>query len=297
MKAGSGRTAGASPLARAFGLETLEAAYEAWREVELAHVAEAERLADERRRLSQQGDFLVGTVRAAAGPVAPAPKGRVLARRGGELGAFLKQAEAQLDSARAALELRAAKADAAYAQAAATATAAIRERAGRFLERVRPRLSLAVRPLGPSRFVLHVARVKPDEAVLLLVLFTGRIPSRYDFLFDDSTDDVLLPPPALYPDAGVPGDAVRPGPKALADRVRDGGDVLPVKGHLPVFVPGSAGAPVFYRLLQRGPVMEVEIADGDAFRNALTKEEAEAFSGHLLRLKLEGRVDLELEAG
>jgi hypothetical protein len=50
-------------------------------------------------------------------------------------------------------------------------------------------------------------------------------------------------------------------------------------------------------MLQRGPVMEVELADGAAFRNILSREEAERFAGHLLRLKLEGKLELEIEAG
>ncbi len=53
----------------------------------------------------------------------------------------------------------------------------------------------------------------------------------------------------------------------------------------------------FFRMLQRGPVMEVEVAEGEAFRNILSREEAERFAGHLLRLKLEEKIELELEAG
>ena len=43
--------------------------------------------------------------------------------------------------------------------------------------------------------------------------------------------------------------------------------------------------------------MEVEVAEGPGFRSILTREESERFAGHLLRLKLEGKLELEVEAG
>jgi hypothetical protein len=138
--------------------------------------------------------------------------------------------------------------------------------------------------------------VSTDDAVLLLYVLTGRIPSRYDFLFDDSTDDVTLPPPPLYPDEGVGFAETRPGAQALAQRLRDMGPVLPVKGYLPVWVPRGSGEELFL-LRERGPVMEAELLDGDGFRSVLEREEAERLAGHLLRLKLEGRIELELGAG
>jgi hypothetical protein len=141
-----------------------------------------------------------------------------------------------------------------------------------------------------------VERVGGDAPVLLLHLFTGRIPSRHGFLFDDSTEDVRLPPAPLYAEEGVASGEVRPGATALAERVRAPGEVLPVKGFLPVFVRRPEGGEDFFRLLQRGPVMEVEVAEGEGFRGILTREESERFAGHLLRLKLAGRLELEVEA-
>jgi hypothetical protein len=54
---------------------------------------------------------------------------------------------------------------------------------------------------------------------------------------------------------------------------------------------------VLHRLRQRGAVIEVEVADGDAFRNVLTATEAERLAGALLRLKIDGRIQLELKGG
>jgi len=51
------------------------------------------------------------------------------------------------------------------------------------------------------------------------------------------------------------------------------------------------------RWLERGAVMEAEVADGDGFRNMLTVHEAEQLTGALLSLKLDGRIELELVRG
>ncbi|NVJ03009.1 hypothetical protein HV824_33535, partial [Myxococcus sp. AM009] len=80
-------------------------------------------------------------------------------------------------------------------------------------------------------------------------------------------------------------------------RVRGAGEVAPLKGFLPLFVPRPSGGEDFFRLLQRGVVLEVEVSDGTAFRNVLSREESERFAGHLLRLKLEGRIGLDIEVG
>ena len=95
----------------------------------------------------------------------------------------------------------------------------------------------------------------------------------------------------------APGE-VRPDAPALEARVRAPGEVLPVKGFLPVFVPRPGG--------RRGllPPAAARAGDGGGggrgrrrFRSILSREEAERFAGHLLRLKLEGRLELEVEAG
>ena len=288
---------GEAALARVRTIETLEDAYEAWLELKLEHAAQAQKHASERKQLADQGEFLVGAVRAASAtlgqPVSSFGVG--LVHRDAGLDGFLKSAEAKLLAAREDLERQSCEAEAAYAAAFASIRSEIRGRVERFLAAVKPRLALMVRHLGPEQRIVHLSRVKGDEAVLLLFLLCGRIPSRYGFLFDDSTDDAQLAPPTLYPEEGVSPAEVRPAPQALLDLVRAEAQALPVKGFLPVLVARPGGGEEFYRLLQRGPVMEVEKAEGGAFRNILTRAEAEAFAGHLLRLKLEGRITLELE--
>ncbi len=287
-------------LARVRGVETLESAYDAWLELRLAHGAARLRFGEERERLEQQGSFLVGAVRAAgqerAASAAPAPEAALVSAEA-SMRDFLRQAEEKLSRAREALAREEAESEARYQAAFAEIRSTLQDRVGRHLGAAPVRLRLLLRKVGATRAILHVERVSGDTPVLLLHLFTGRIPSRHGFLFDDSTEDVSLPPAPLYPEEGVAPGEVRPEAPDLISRVRAPGEVLPVKGFLPVFVPRPEGGEDFFRLLQRGPVMEVEVAEGPGFRGILTREESERFAGHLLRLKLEGRLELEVEAG
>jgi hypothetical protein len=281
-------------LSRVRGLETLEPAYEAWLALRAEHGASRARFREERERLEQQGSFLLGAVRAAG--LTPGPgEAPALAPPGGE--GFLGEAQTRLSGRQAELAHQAAEAEARYQEAFAELRATLVDRIQRFLEATRPRLQLLLRKVDAQRSILHVARVGADEAVLLCFLWSGRIPSRYGFLFDDSTEDVARPPSTLYAEEGVAPEGIRPGAAALEALLRAPGEVVPLKGFLPLFVPRPEGGEDFFRLLQRGPVMEVEVASGGAFRSFLSREEAERFAGHLLRLKLAGKIDLELEAG
>ncbi|WP_395844985.1 hypothetical protein [Archangium violaceum] len=287
-------------LARVRGLETLESAYDAWLELRLAHGAVRLRFQEERERLEQQGSFLVGAVRAASherAGLSGAVSESALASSDAPMRDFLRQAEEKLTRAREALAKDEAESEARFQATFEEIRTTVQDRVRRYLSASPPRLRLLLRKVGATRAVLHVERVGGDAPVLLLYLFAGRIPSRYGFLFDDSTEEVSLPPAPLYPEEGVAPGEVRLEAPALVARVRAPGEVLPVKGFLPVFVPRPEGGEDFFRLLQRGPVMEVEVADGPGFRSILTREESERFAGHLLRLKLEGRLELEVEAG
>lgn len=288
-------------LARVRSLETLEPAYDAWLELRLAHGAARLRFQEEHERLEQQGSFLVGAVRAASqerasAGAAPAAES-TLAPADAPMRDFLRQAEEKLARAREVLAKEEAESESRFRAAFEELRTTLRDRVRRYLAASPPSLRLLLRKVGATRAVLHVERVSGDAPLLLLYLFAERIPSRHGFLFDDSTEDVSLPPAPLYPEEGVAPGEVRPEAQALVERVRLPGEVLPLKGFLPVFVPRPGGGEDFFRLLQRGPVMEVEVAEGPGFRGILTREESERFAGHLLRLKLEGRLELEVEAG
>nr|WP_216618049.1 hypothetical protein [Corallococcus carmarthensis] len=275
-------------------LETLESTYDAWAELKREHAASVIQFREEQARLTQQGSFLLGAVRAAGMDANPATPGL---QPQGAASDFLRDAEAKLAKARDAVSQREAESEARYQAAVTEVRTTLLDRVRRYLVRSRPHLTLLLRRVGAERSILHVSRVQPDEAVLLCYLLTQRVPSRYGFLFDDSTEDLSLPPAPLYAEESIASDAVRPDAPGLLRVIDASADVLPLKGFIPLRVPRPGGGEDFFRLLQRGVVMEVEIADGPDFRGILTREESERFAGHLLRLKLEERIGLDIEAG
>ena len=280
-----------TPLARARSLETLEAAYADWLELRLAQGSARLRWREESLRLEEQGAFLVGAMRAAVGPGSAGPGALA------QLDGYVDEAAGRLRAARERLAAEQQEAEAAYERACAELRETLRTRAARYLLQAPPRLRLLPQRVGGGRSVLHLERVGDDDAVLLLRLFTGALPSRYGFLRDDSTEDAALPPPVLYPDEGVREDALRPDAAALAARLREAAEFLPLRGCLPLRVPGPGGSERLFRFLQRGPVLEAEVADGPGFRSLLTRDEAERCTGQLLRLQLQGRLHLEVEVG
>ncbi len=281
-------------LARLGRLETVEAAFEAWEELRAERRALLARLDEERKHLQEQGDFMVGAVKKAR--VLVEPGSAALAPVTG-LDGFVTQADHALVEARRSLEARQAEVTERLGRGLDSVRAEVRTRLERALAHARPKLKLMLRTLAGGQRIVHLGRPSEEEAPMLMLAFTGRVPTRYGFLFDDSTDDPVRGPPSLYPDEGVEEAQVRPDAAALRERVRSGGEALPVKGIIPVLVPVEGAGERLVRFVERGPVMEAELADGAAWRNLLSTEEAEALAGWLLKLKLEGKVELELARG
>ncbi|HVE86476.1 MAG TPA: hypothetical protein VND93_26650 [Myxococcales bacterium] len=290
-------------LARLAAAQTLETAYHAWDELRLERALALERFAEDGRRLGEQAGFWVGAARAAAEASMTNADLAGMKASGDDLAYSLPisravaEAEAKLKEAAAAMESQARKVDAEFAEAELHVRAVIKTRVQRYAASARPKVRLVKHPAGKARTILHLDRLGPDESVVLMFLLSGKLPTRYGFLFDDSTENVSRPPPWLYADAGVGKEQTRPPPKPLLDRLLAPEEFAPVKGFLPLVLhPPSGVVPILHRLLQRGPVMEVEVADGDEYRNLLAPEEAERVAGALLRLQVEGRLDLELGA-
>lgn len=284
-------------LRRARTLETLEGAYAAWAELKLELAAARVRFADERRRLEEQGRFLLNSLKAAGEvPGEPAADATALVQ-GDALADYVRTAESELRGRTDALEAARVQMEDTFAQAERELKAELAARVERFVGKVRPRLRLLVRPLGAGKRILHLERLDDDAAAILTHLLSGTLPTRYGFLRDDSTEDVALAPPPLYAEEGVAAEAVRPTASELAARFETPGGFVPVKGFVPARLPRPDGQAAFYRLLMRGPVLEVERIDGEGFSPVLTQDEAERLAGHLVRLKLAGKIELEIEAG
>ncbi len=277
---------GSQALARARSVETLEAAYSAWFELQAAHGQARRRWAEERKRLEEQGALLLGAVRAAGG--APLEKIEALAKTD-SLGLFLVDAERKLGVAQASLDEKARAADTAFTSELQKLRAELIARVTRQAATMRPIFKLAVSTLAGDRRILHARRLGDDESVIALFALTGRIPSRFGYLFDDSTDDLAHgAPPFLYADEGVA--ELRPVASSLGAMLSSRPEMWPVKGVLPAMLPDGT----WMRWIARGAVLEAEVQDADGFRNVLTRDEAERITGLLLANKLAGKVELEL---
>jgi hypothetical protein len=300
MKPGSGALVPGGPLSSpvpAVPEETLEAAYAAWDAAREERVRAQSRARAERERLQVEGRFLVGAARAAAGMQAPAVDGgqpALVAAAG--LEALVAEAESRVSSGRAALEAQLAEELSRCERTCAEAEAEVISRVARYAAGASVPVKLMLRPVGTSRAVLHLGRLSPDESVLLFHLLTGAVPSRHRFLEDEATEDLSLGAPPLYPDAGVAAEEIRPMPASLAERLSAGGAVLPVRGFIPVRLPSDGGHARF-RFLQRGPVLELEQLHEGAFISVLPLEQAEQVTGLLLRLRVEGRLLLDVRSG
>jgi hypothetical protein len=266
--------------------ETIEAAYEAWDDLREERRAVRATFESERTRLEEQGELFLGAVKAAAHPMHDTPalvKASALAK-------MADDATVSWEASKAALDRRAADSEAALERATAAVVTELIRRVRAQAASVPPHLELMVRVLPDEHRILHARRPAPDGAVLLLHAMSGRVPTRYGFLFDDSTDDALLAPPTLYAEEGVASSRLKPSELVS---VLSGLDRLwPLKGMLL-----QVGTELIVRWLSRGAVLEAEVLDHDAFRNRLTRDEAERITGALLSMKLEGRLELELVRG
>lgn len=258
--------------------ETIESAYRAWAELQLEQRAAKAHFAAELRRLDEQGSLVLGAVRRAQAPNLEEGLER-----------YLSDSRTKLDVVRHQLERQEAEAKSGFENALHIVRSEVRRRVERVAKMSPPRMRVTARSMPAGRRILHAGRVSGDEAVTLCsVLSTeGQIPSRYGFLFDDTIDDVTTGEPAwLYADEGIEPGQTRPSPAVLTEVLAARHEVWPLKG----VVVMARGA----RWRQRGPVMEVEVADAETTRNLLTQTEAEEVLGSLLSLKLAGRLELEL---
>lgn len=277
---------GSVGLSRPTSATSLQQAYEAWEGLRADYLAAMSRVASEQKQLEEQGSLLLGAVRFATAPPAGSSSNE------GLVASPFSEAEATLSRAREAVEATRAALIAKHQAVEDQSRAQVRELTKQYAAKAPPVVRLMVRSLGDDRRILHLERPSGDEAVLLMHALSGRIPSRYGFLFDDSTDDATLAPASLYAEEGVAAAQVRANGLKLLGILTSLPEVWPLKGMLPM-IDGAR----FVRWLSRGAVLEAELAEGDGFRNVLQREEAELITARLLTLKLEGKLGLELSRG
>jgi hypothetical protein len=211
------------------------------------------------------------------------------------LQAFHAQARAELEKAQASLNEREQREESAFQAQEEQLQALLRDRVDAHLKVHKPKLALTVHPVGKERVLIQVERPNDEDAMLLLRLLRGQLPTRWGFFSDDAVEDPIRGPARLYPDIGVqdvwPSDA-----DAEDDAVARPGAFSPVRVQLPFSVPGFE-FPRF-RLVHRGPVAEFESRRrGEPYGPLMPREDGEKLTGYLLRLKLAGTLELELEVG
>ena len=275
------------------GEETLQNTYESWTRLKAGHSLRMKALVEEMKGLDRYGHFLIGTARSSvAKENAELPPDLSVALSQ----AYLQQAQDRLAGAADKLKCSIEDEEAFLEATQEELRTELEARVRRYARSVRPRLRLIHRALASGKVILHLPRLTQDESVVLLYLCTRRIPSRYEYLFDESTEDLSLTTPDLYQDEGVAAGAVRPSSAQLIELLKGAVRVLPIRGYIPLFV-SLDGQEVLFRMRERGPVMEVEVVEEAGYRNMLEGTEAETFAGRLLRMKLEGEIELELESG
>lgn len=265
-------------LALAREVETIEAAYDGWARLESAHAEARRDMAAEATRLEAQSALLLGAMRSVAGGEEPGLL--ALEQLQSRADISVRQALATLDATRMQVETL-------FSKALLEVESVVVERVARQAKATPPPLEVMVRLLPNNQRILQAHRPKPDDAVLLLFALTGRAPTNYGYLFDDSTDDVRQAPTTVYTGTNTP----RPTPRKLYALLEPQSRTWPVKGSVPFWLP-NASAVMQWRC--RGPVLEAEIESGDTFRNVLTESEAEAAMGRMLVLSVEGKVAVRL---
>ncbi len=293
----------ADALVRAQAGSTLVDLYDGLLHLRLARAQAAAERQRERERLDVRGELLLRTVESAravqaapAQAAEPEAAGGALQKASDPLAEFLAKAEDELAQARGALEERARREEEFFAGQVAQLEAALRERVDSMLAAHRPALDAVVQPVGREHALIQVTRPAPDDAVLIGFVLSGKLFTRYDAFFDDAIDDLSLEPARFYAEEGNPCARLPDVDAEDALCAEPGRAFVPAKGHISFRVPGHDFPR--YRLVNRGPVAEVQArAAGGEYAPLMPRAAAELLSGYLLRLKLEGRLEVALRFG
>ncbi len=301
-----------SPLAVAREVENLELLYLAWAQLQGDRRAAAAARGRERaRRPTRAGDRrnAVSAARAfspvppVATPAAAGPRqgkkakargsGTALASLSDPLQEFHAKAEAEIRESTAKLVAREKEEEATFGKRDREIRALVLERAAQHLKVHKPRLALAVHPVGPKQVIVQADRIGEEDAVLLVRVLCGRLPTQWGFFANDHVDDLGQQAPRLFAGPGGPAPLnVDEEDRALLAEP----DFAPARLQIPVRVPAH-DFPRF-RLIHRGPVAELESRrEGAPYSQLIPQEDAELLTGFLLSLKLAGKLQLDVEVG
>jgi len=270
--------------------ETIGAAYQAWEELRSEYAKATQSHAQKSAYLTMHGEFILGAAQKmhaqeALGENAAAPVG-LLASPGGQLIEQSRQRLSEISQMWASAQLHMRRC---FEQASREIEQEIVRRVDKTLAAVRPKLSLAVHHLGKERCILQCERISELDSILLSRLISGKVPTHYAFLFDDSVSQVEVAE-ALYADETTeqpPWPRIR---ELLGDKEKLS---APWKGQIPIVHEEE----LVWMLKQKGVVMEVEQAAMEEAQASpvLEVSKAQWIVAHFLRWMHEGKMDLRLQ--
>lgn len=291
----------ASALAVALESESLQALFSAWLELRLQRAQVLAQNARELDQLDQRAQLVLKAVEAARNlpEAAVAPKKRTKRSKASKLPAlpdglaeFHRQAEAELANARKDLRQRMEAEARETTKLEARVRRALLARADQHLAIHKPRIQLTVHPVGKAQALLEVAAFGDEDAVLLMRLLSGKLPTRWGFFADDAVEDLARGPARLYPDEG--NAELWPAHAEAEDAILfPGGDFVPARQQIPFAI--AARAFPRFKLVHHGLIAQVEARhDGEPYSHLLRREDGELLAGYLLRLRVAGKLELLL---
>ncbi|MCL2011359.1 MAG: hypothetical protein FWG75_01015 [Cystobacterineae bacterium] len=275
--------------------ETVGAAYQAWEELRSKYADALQNHAQKIEMLKLHGEFVLGAAEQANGEadikgfeeatklasLAPSEKG--------DIERFRQQWEGVVHMwENAQLQMRCF-----FEKASREIEEEIVRRIDKTLKLVRPKLHLTIHHLGKEHCILQFERMGELDAVLLSRLLSGKIPTHYAFLFDDSVSQLNGMADVVYAEKPFePSSLASPWPLIHSLMGDKSALSAPWKGQIPLLYEGG----VLWMLKQKGIVMEieqVEVAKGQA-TELLEVAKAQWMVAHFFRWMREGKMELQL---
>ncbi len=283
--------------------ELLADLYDGWQRLRVARADAAAERAREEARLELRGSYMLRSIQTARELPSPRLDTKGLSKRGGTARArekafrdALAGARRELAEAQALLGRRAGDEERFFAKEIEKVRQRILERARAMVRCVPPRLCALVQSVDRERVLLHLERPTADGALAWSYVLAGKLPTRYDAFFDDAIDDLALSPAHFYAEEG--NGSARPDGADAEDAVALDPErgFVPVKAMMAIAIPGLE-FPRF-RIVNRGPLAQVEARErGAVYQCLLPRAAAELFTGYLINLRVEKRLELSLTLG
>jgi len=268
--------------------ETVGAAYQAWEALRSQYENATQSYAQKSAHLKWHGEFILGAAWQAHAAVQQENAAAALLTSAGI--EFVEQSRQRLSDISQMWEHAQSQMRHCFERASQEIEQEIVRRVDNTLKSVRPKLHLTIHSLAQERCILQFERIDELTSVLLSRLISGKVPTHYAFLFDDSVSQLESAADVLYTGASTqqpPWPFIR---ELIDDKERLS---APWKGQMPMVYEGD----VLWMLKQKGAVLEVEQAAMKEAQASPLLEVAKAqwLVAHFLRWRHEGKIELKLQ--